>query len=125
MEQKEKKFNDNLSWIDEQPFKIPLKPQFEDIDDVKPPERSYVKRLTERVVVPLGLLATVSCLAMGLHSLYLGDSKRQQIFMRGRILFQGFSVVAMVIGAAVSSRSKDRTRVANNKDTTLNPKLLS
>lgn len=112
----------SLKWIEEKedevkpeihpPIRI-SRPQFE---YERPRERSKLKLIMDRVVVPLGLLATVGCLGLGLHSLVTGNSHRQQFFMKGRVFFQGFSLVAMTIGAYVSTRSRDeKQNIASNQ----------
>lgn len=66
----------------------------------------FVKKMTDNLFVPLGLVATVACLTMGLVNLSRGDSKRQQFYMRGRVIFQGFTLVAMTSGLLLTAYNK-------------------
>ncbi|KAF8375178.1 hypothetical protein PRIPAC_81607 [Pristionchus pacificus] len=57
-------------------------------------------------LVPAGMLATTGCLVgMLVSALRRQNSMRTQWFMRGRIFFQGLTVVAMVTGAWVAGNA--------------------
>ncbi|GMS96791.1 hypothetical protein PENTCL1PPCAC_18966, partial [Pristionchus entomophagus] len=57
-------------------------------------------------IVPAGMLATTGCLVgMLVSALRRQHSMRTQWFMRGRIFFQGLTVVAMVSGAWVAGNA--------------------
>lgn len=69
-----------------------------------------IRKSKEQPLVPIGCLATVGCLTMGLFSLYKGDQIKQQRFMRGRVLAQGFTI-AVVAVALISSVAGDKLPV--------------
>ena len=60
-------------------------------------KEKIVRKSKEQPLVPLGALATLSCLGMGLFNLYKGDKSRQQFFMRGRVAAQGFTIAVVAV----------------------------
>ncbi|CAG2165169.1 unnamed protein product, partial [Oppiella nova] len=50
----------------------------------------------------LGICATTFCLTYGLIAMRRGDSRKQQLMMRGRVLAQGFTVMALLSGIMYS-----------------------
>lgn len=68
--------------------------------------KSILEKLGDNILVPMGLLATTACLTLGLISMNRGDSKRQQLFMRGRVFFQCFTFASMFIGIALTTKSR-------------------
>lgn len=50
-----------------------------------------------------GCLATTAALTYGLYSFRKGERKMSQYMMRTRIAAQGFTVMALVIGLAMSA----------------------
>lgn len=99
---------DGLKWIDEEPQRHTHRPpvgEFETIGE-NTLKTILFKKTKENIFVPLGLIATVTCLTMGLISFRKGDSKRQQLFMRGRIGFQAFTLAAMTIGMFLTTTQK-------------------
>ncbi|KAJ1346844.1 hypothetical protein KIN20_001754 [Parelaphostrongylus tenuis] len=58
-----------------------------------------VHRAISNPFVPLGMLATVGCLLGIMKSMLKRESYKAQIYMRGRCLAQGLTVVALVGGA--------------------------
>ena len=74
-----------------------------------PPKRTILGN----PMIPLGLLATVTCLALGLKSMVQGRKHLSQLYMRGRVACQALTVVAIVYG---TTRTKIlETREENNK----------
>ena len=55
-----------------------------------------------------GGAATVAALVMGIYNLQVGNSYKQQIFMRARIGAQGFTVLALVLGVVYHQNKKWR-----------------
>ena len=53
-----------------------------------------------------GGLATVGCLVGGLKNVLARDSGRQQTFMRGRVLAQGFTFGAIALGVVFAFKEK-------------------
>lgn len=53
--------------------------------------------------VILGCLATAGALTFGLYSFYTGQRKMSQLMMRTRVLAQGFTVLAVVVGIGISA----------------------
>lgn len=97
---------DQLRWIDEEPEPV-IYPKFTNQDDPKG-QRTKVKMLTDELVIPLGLVATGSCLFMGLLNLYRGNKMNQQFFMRGRVICQGLCLVAIAVGAYSSAKARQQ-----------------
>ncbi|CAG2170700.1 unnamed protein product, partial [Oppiella nova] len=54
-----------------------------------------VSKTKENPLVPIGICATTFCLTYGLIAMRRGDSRKQQLMMRGRVLAQGFTVMAL------------------------------
>lgn len=102
----------DLKWIEEQP--LPLKPidEFEMVG-----QRSFsstiLKKTKENIFVPLGLLATTACLTMGLLNMRRGNSRNQQIFMRGRVFFQAFTFAAMTIGVLLTAKKRNPKKIGD------------
>lgn len=105
----DKKLTEELRWIDEDII-IQPPPMVEEFPVMgQRTARSHiVKKLQDNLLVPFGLLATTACLTMGLVSLKRGDSARQQLFMRGRVGFQMFTLAAMVFGVILTTRKKSK-----------------
>lgn len=61
-------------------------------------KHNIFKKMVDEPLVPIGLIATTACLTMGLFSMKRGDSRMQQLMMRGRVGFQFFTLSAMVFG---------------------------
>lgn len=99
-----------LRWIEE-PNRPLLRPPSEEFDmvDHKTFSNTILKKSKENIFVPLGLIATTACLTMGLVNMRRGNSAKQQIYMRGRIGFQAFTLAAMTIGVALTSRQRNRS----------------
>lgn len=112
-----KKLVEELRWIDEDVV-VQQRPVVDEYPMVgqRSVSTHILKKMQDNMLVPIGLLATTACLTMGLVSLKRGDSARQQLFMRGRVGFQMFTLAAMVFGVYLTARKKDR--VADKKEST-------
>ena len=89
-----------------------------------PPQESFIekglRKCTEEPLVPLGAIATTAFLAAGFRAFIRGESNKAQVFMRGRVLAQGFTVAAMCVGAffglkPVRKPHIEQTLLANEK----------
>lgn len=98
---------EELKWIEDK--SLNQRPEFED-SSTSTLDRSGIlwKKLTENMLVPIGLAATTACLTLGLISMNRGDTRRQQLFMRGRVGFQLFTFVTMVATVALTGRKRGR-----------------
>ncbi|XP_043843226.1 HIG1 domain family member 2A, mitochondrial [Dromiciops gliroides] len=63
----------------------------------------FIRKVRENPVVPIGCLATAGALSYGLYCFHRGNSQRSQMMMRTRIFAQGFTVMAILGGLAVSA----------------------
>ncbi|XP_054258557.1 HIG1 domain family member 2A, mitochondrial [Macrosteles quadrilineatus] len=63
----------------------------------------FMRKFKENPLVPIGCLLTTTCLTLGLMSMKKGDKKMSQLMMRGRILAQGFTLVALVTGLCIKA----------------------
>jgi uncharacterized membrane protein YidH (DUF202 family) len=64
--------------------------------------------MESNVITISGCLATLGALSYGLWSFKQGKRQMSQYMMRLRIAAQGFTVVAMMVGIAISAtRNKD------------------
>lgn len=99
----------DLRWIDEEPKKITTeRPEFDEFELVgnKSFSKNVLQKCQDNLLVPIGLLATVACLTMGLVSFRRGNSRNQQLFMRGRVGFQAFTLFAMTGSMFFATNSK-------------------
>lgn len=62
-----------------------------------------------------GAAATVFFLLSGLRSFYSGNRIQAQQLMRGRVVAQGFTVVAMAAGAFYGIKPHDRPKTMEEK----------
>ncbi|KAM7417920.1 hypothetical protein PAMA_017531 [Pampus argenteus] len=61
-------------------------------------KEKFSRKMKENPFVPIGCLGTAGALAYGLRTFLHGKKKQSQIMMRGRVLAQGFTVVAIIVG---------------------------
>ncbi|CAG2121301.1 unnamed protein product [Medioppia subpectinata] len=61
-----------------------------------------VSKVKENPLVPIGMIGTTFCLTYGLICMRRGDSRKQQLMMRGRIAAQGFTIMALISGIMYS-----------------------
>ena len=75
-------------------------------------EQSVAKLVWAKVkknpFIPLGLAGTVYFLTRGIFS--MGNPHQSQRMMRGRVLAQGFTVTALIVGFAIESMMEDRNK---------------
>lgn len=97
---------DQLNWIEDN--SMPTRPQIDEFPIVA--DRTFgntvISKMGENMLVPVGLLATVTCLTAGLFSMRRGDPKRQQLFMRGRVGFQVGTFIAMAATIALTATKR-------------------
>uniref|UniRef100_A0A0K8TP00 Putative conserved plasma membrane protein n=1 Tax=Tabanus bromius TaxID=304241 RepID=A0A0K8TP00_TABBR len=60
------------------------------------------RKIKQNPLVPIGCLATAGALSYGLWSFRQGRPKMSQYMMRARIAAQGFTVVALMVGVAMT-----------------------
>uniref|UniRef100_A0A1B6EH42 HIG1 domain-containing protein n=1 Tax=Clastoptera arizonana TaxID=38151 RepID=A0A1B6EH42_9HEMI len=70
-------------------------------------KEKFIRKFKESPLVPIGALATTLCLLFGLQSMRKGRSRHSQLLMRGRILAQGFTVVAIITGLGYTVVDKE------------------
>ncbi|XP_028133246.1 HIG1 domain family member 2A [Diabrotica virgifera virgifera] len=78
-----------------------------DMDAVLPSEtqgQKFVRKFKENPFVPIGCLATAGALTYGLWCFRTGQKKMSQYMMRTRIVAQGFTVVALIVGIGISAQ---------------------
>ncbi|XP_059057501.1 HIG1 domain family member 2A, mitochondrial [Achroia grisella] len=66
-------------------------------------KEKFTRKFAENPFVPVGCLATVGALSYGLWSFKSGKTKVSQQMMRLRIVAQGFTVAALVIGVMMTA----------------------
>ncbi|XP_018531119.1 HIG1 domain family member 2A, mitochondrial [Lates calcarifer] len=66
-------------------------------------KEKLTRKTKENPFVPIGCLATAGALTYGLRTFQQGKSKQSQLFMRGRIIAQGFTVVALLVGVLTTA----------------------
>lgn len=69
-----------------------------------------IRKTKEEPLVPLGALVTVAFLTAGLRSFHNGHKAQGQMMMRGRVLAQGVTVLAMAWGAFYGFKPHDRPK---------------
>ncbi|GIY61628.1 hypothetical protein CDAR_588741 [Caerostris darwini] len=92
---------ERLEWIE----------TFQQISDLQLQEKKGIrermlKKIKDNPFVPIGMLATTAALAAGVYSMRSGNKKRSQLMMRTRVLAQGFTVGALLIGIVIASKTK-------------------
>uniref|UniRef100_A0A2R5LE53 Putative induced by hypoxia n=1 Tax=Ornithodoros turicata TaxID=34597 RepID=A0A2R5LE53_9ACAR len=91
--------SDNLEWVPSP------SPRYQDTVTFKDKLSSKV---LSNPFVPIGLIATVSCLVMGLNAMRTNQPVRSQMMMRGRVLAQGFTIAAILVGIMMSASSRKK-----------------
>jgi hypothetical protein len=82
------------------------------------PESYFAKgfrKCTKEPLVPIGCLFTVVMLLGGLRAFRRGEKGTQQYWMRGRVLAQGFTIVAMSGMALAGIQPHDRPKTMDEK----------
>jgi len=68
------------------------------------------RKTKENPLVPIGALATVAALTMGLRAFSSGDAQKSQRMMRYRVLAQGFTLVAFGSGLLYWQHKKNQEK---------------
>ncbi|NP_001087828.1 HIG1 hypoxia inducible domain family member 2A S homeolog [Xenopus laevis] len=63
----------------------------------------FIRKVKENPFVPIGCLATAGALTYGLISFKQGKTRQSQLLMRTRILAQGFTVAAIMVGVVMTA----------------------
>ena len=66
-------------------------------------EKLY-RKCSAEPLVPIGTLVTVGFLYKGLRAFHANEGRKAQLLMRGRVIAQGFTVVAMCCGAFMGKK---------------------
>ena len=66
-------------------------------------------------LVPIGAIVTTGFLIAGLRAFHSGDKNKSQILMRGRIVAQAFTIIAMGFGAYLGVQPHDRPKTMEDK----------
>jgi hypothetical protein len=69
-----------------------------------------VRKSTSEPLVPLGALITVIFLSAGLRSFHRGNKLQAQNMMRGRVIAQGVTILAMGYGAYAGFKPHNRPK---------------
>lgn len=100
----------DFKWIQEETSSE--RPKFE--ENVVPVNRTLgsilLKKFSENALVPIGILATTACLVMGLASMQRGNIRQQQVFMRGRVMFQAMTFLAMGSGVVITAMQRKKKK---------------
>ncbi|XP_013784436.1 HIG1 domain family member 2A-like [Limulus polyphemus] len=100
-EEEENKMEQHLEWIQlRKDMKSMISPNEEGLRE------KLLRKTKENPFVPVGCLATTAALSYGLWSMRTGQRKMSQYMMRARILAQGFTVVAIIIGLGIGAAKK-------------------
>ncbi|XP_041779275.1 HIG1 domain family member 2A, mitochondrial [Anopheles merus] len=70
-------------------------------------KEKMARKINENPLVPIGCAATLTALGFGLWNFRQGRSQMSQYMMRARILAQGFTVIALIIGVGMTYGSKE------------------
>ncbi|RVE43627.1 hypothetical protein evm_011711 [Chilo suppressalis] len=63
----------------------------------------FQRKFSENPFVPIGALATAGALSYGLWSFRTGQQRKSQLMMRLRIVAQGFTITALVVGVVMTA----------------------
>ncbi|XP_017886429.1 HIG1 domain family member 2A, mitochondrial [Ceratina calcarata] len=66
----------------------------------------FVRKVSENPAVPLGTLATVIALSLGLYNFHKGNTVMSQYMMRARVGAQAFTILSMVAGFLLVARKE-------------------
>ncbi|KAG8439360.1 hypothetical protein GDO86_005543 [Hymenochirus boettgeri] len=91
----------------------PERPVIDGFVPSKPPsnegfKNKFLRKMQENPFVPIGCLATAGALTYGLISFKQGKTQQSQLLMRTRIIAQGFTVAAIMVGVVMTAM-KPRT----------------
>ncbi|KYO29936.1 HIG1 domain family member 2A, mitochondrial [Alligator mississippiensis] len=68
----------------------------------------FKRKMRENPLVPIGCLGTLGALTYGLVCFKKGDRQQSQLMMRARILAQGFTIAALMVGVVVTALKPGR-----------------
>ncbi|XP_043925302.1 HIG1 domain family member 2A, mitochondrial [Protopterus annectens] len=68
----------------------------------------FIRKSKENPFVPIGCLGTAAALTYGLIAFKQGRTRQSQLLMRARILAQGFTVAAILVGVAATAMKSKR-----------------
>ncbi|CAH1155969.1 unnamed protein product [Phaedon cochleariae] len=80
-----------------------------DMDRALPLESTYqklIRKFNENPFVPIGCLATAGALVYGIWSFRTGQRKMSQYMMRTRVVAQGLTILAMIVGVSMGAQKK-------------------
>ncbi|XP_053318666.1 HIG1 domain family member 2A, mitochondrial [Spea bombifrons] len=66
-------------------------------------KNKFIRKVKENPFVPIGCIATTGALTYGLISFKQGKTRQSQLMMRARILAQGFTVAAIMVGVLMTA----------------------
>ncbi|XP_043218901.1 HIG1 domain family member 2A, mitochondrial-like [Amphibalanus amphitrite] len=75
----------------------------------------FMRKLKSNPLVPIGCLATITALSVGLWNFKSGRSQASQRMMRMRVLAQGFTVAALIGGIAANALKSTAANEAADK----------
>ncbi|XP_015519977.1 HIG1 domain family member 2A, mitochondrial [Neodiprion pinetum] len=82
----------------------------EDMDNVARGPETFTQKLNrkfrENPLVPIGCFLTTAALSYGLYSFKTGNREMSQYMMRARVVAQGLTVVAFVLGMGAAASRK-------------------
>ncbi|EDV99677.1 HIG1 domain family member 2A, mitochondrial [Drosophila grimshawi] len=90
---------EDLDWIQ-------LRQDLGPVVEIETTKERLVRKIKENPLVPIGCLATTAALSAGLYNFRTGNRKMSQLMMRTRIAAQGFTVVALIVGVAMTYGDK-------------------
>uniref|UniRef100_A0A1L8DZU5 Putative hig1 domain family member 2a mitochondrial n=1 Tax=Nyssomyia neivai TaxID=330878 RepID=A0A1L8DZU5_9DIPT len=101
MSEQEKKEQEEmeLQWIQ-------LKKDFKSTLAGEPTKDKMIRKIKENPLVPIGCLATAGALTYGLWNFRRGNQRTAQLMMRTRIIAQGLTVVALMVGVVLTTLKK-------------------
>nr|XP_056721286.1 HIG1 domain family member 2A, mitochondrial [Euleptes europaea] len=68
----------------------------------------FLRKTRENPLVPIGCLGTAGALTYGLICFKRGKNRQSQIMMRARILAQGFTIAALIVGVVVTAMKAEK-----------------
>ncbi|XP_077182479.1 HIG1 domain family member 2A, mitochondrial [Paroedura picta] len=63
----------------------------------------FLRKTRQNPLVPIGCLGTAGALSYGLICFKRGKTQHSQMMMRARVLAQGFTIVALMVGVAITA----------------------
>ena len=85
---------------------------------IEPRDFSYFKKkCLDEPIVPLGVVATVTCLVIGLRALKNGNKITQSRAMKGRVIFQGVTALAVMYGIVQKMENRKQNPVPTLEQT--------